>query len=106
MNSNHWQLETRNDIAWLALDVAGPSANVMSHEVLEQLEQHLIALEAQPLKGVVIHSLKSSGFIAGADVREFQHINDPALAADLARVGQRIFRRIATLPFPSVAAIH
>ncbi len=104
--TTHWRLEIRNDIVWLALDVAGQSANVLSHEVLEQLEQHLIALEAKPLKGLVIHSAKRSGFIAGADVREFQHITDPALAADLARTGQRVFRRIATLPFASLAAIH
>lgn len=102
----HWQLELRNDIAWLTLDVADQSANVLSREVMQQLERVLEELAPQPLQGLVIRSAKKSGFIAGADVREFDGITDPALAAELARTGQRIFRRIAELPFPSVAAIH
>ncbi len=106
MQATHWQLEIRNDIAWLTFDVAGQSANVLSRAALEQFEQHLTNLAERPLKGLIIRSAKPSGFIAGADVREFQEISDPAVAAELARTGQRIFRQLESLPFPSVAAIH
>lgn len=102
----HWQLEIRDDIAWLTLDVAGQAANVLTFEVLEELERHLIGLAEKPLKGLALRSAKASGFIAGADVREFERINDPARAAEMARAGQRILGRLAGLPFPSVAAIH
>jgi 3-hydroxyacyl-CoA dehydrogenase/enoyl-CoA hydratase/3-hydroxybutyryl-CoA epimerase len=104
--SNHWQLELRNDIAWLTFDAEGQSANVLSHEAMQQLEQHLTTLAEKPLKGLVIRSAKRSGFIAGADVREFQQLSDPAQAADLARAGQVVLGELAKLPFPSVAAIH
>jgi 3-hydroxyacyl-CoA dehydrogenase/enoyl-CoA hydratase/3-hydroxybutyryl-CoA epimerase len=100
------QLELRNDIAWLGIDVAGQSANTLSREVMQQLDRTLIELAGRPLQGLVIYSAKKSGFIAGADIREFGDITDPALAADLARMGQGVYRRIAELPFPSAAAIH
>ncbi len=109
MNSTrgvHWQLEIRNDVAWLALDVAGQSANVLGREVLEELGRHLSELERKQLKGLVLRSAKASGFIAGADVREFGLVTDAAQAADIARAGQVILAHLARLPFPSVAAIH
>jgi 3-hydroxyacyl-CoA dehydrogenase/enoyl-CoA hydratase/3-hydroxybutyryl-CoA epimerase len=103
---NHWQLEIRDDLAWLTLDVAGQSANVLSQEVLRALDQALIELEAKAPRGVIVRSGKPGGFIAGADVREFEKITDPARAAELARAGQLVFQRLARLPCPSVAVIH
>jgi 3-hydroxyacyl-CoA dehydrogenase / enoyl-CoA hydratase / 3-hydroxybutyryl-CoA epimerase len=104
--NRHWKLELRNDIAWLTLDVAGQSANTLGREVLEEFDKLLAELETKTLKGLIIRSAKKSGFIAGADVREFEHITDPVLAAELARTGQRIYRRLAALPYPTVVAIH
>ena len=103
---NHWRLEVRDEVATLMLDVVGQAANVLSQEVLRELDQVLVELEAKPLKGLVIVSGKPSGFIAGADVNEFEKITDPARAAELARAGQHVFNRLAALPFPSVAVIH
>jgi 3-hydroxyacyl-CoA dehydrogenase/enoyl-CoA hydratase/3-hydroxybutyryl-CoA epimerase len=102
----HWRVEIRNDIAWLTIAVADRSANVLGRGVLLEFDQILSEIREQSLKGVVIRSAKKSGFIAGADIREFEHIDDPAVAADLARTGQRILGRLAALPFPSVAAVH
>jgi len=104
--SQHWHLDFRGDHAVLTLDVAGQSANVLSQEVLDEFDQRLGEIEAKSLTGVIIRSGKASGFIAGADVREFETISDPARAAELARRGQQVFARLAGLPFPSVAVIH
>ena len=104
--SNHWHLDYHTDLALLTLDVAGQSANVLSQDVLQELDQHLGELEEKPLQGLIIRSGKASGFIAGADVREFQHITDPVRATELAQLGQQVFARLASLPFPSVAVIH
>jgi len=102
----HLRLTLNNDIAWLALDVAAQSVNVLSGEVMKELEAALAELAGKSLRGLIVYSAKKSGFIAGADVREFGHITDAALAAELARTGQRIFGQLAALPFPSVAAVH
>jgi len=102
----HWRLETAEPYAILTLDVAGQSANVLSREVLTELEQLLTELAAQYLKGLIVRSGKPAGFIAGADVREFERIHDAGEAAELARAGQRALAHLAALPFPSVAVIH
>lgn len=104
--NQHWQLDYRADYALLTLDVVGQSANVLSQEVLSEFDQRLEEIEFQPLKGLILRSAKASGFIAGADVREFEKISDPAKAAELAHLGQNVLAHLAALPFPSVAVIH
>jgi len=104
--SKHWHLDYHTDHALLTLDVAGQSANVLSQEVLLELDRHLGELEDKPLQGLIIRSGKASGFIAGADVREFERITDPVRATELAELGQQVCARLASLPFPSVAVIH
>ena len=51
-------------------------------------------------------SAKKSGFIAGADIREFTGIRDETSGYTLIRRGQQVFDRLEALPCPSVAAIH
>ncbi|MGH8402304.1 MAG: 3-hydroxyacyl-CoA dehydrogenase NAD-binding domain-containing protein, partial [Gammaproteobacteria bacterium] len=68
----NWRLERDADgIAWLSFDKAGASANVLSSQVLVELGERLKELAAKPPKGLIIDSAKSSGFIAGADIKEF-----------------------------------
>ena len=102
----HWQLEIADTQAQLTLDVAGQSANTLSREVLAELEQVLVELAPQYLRGLILRSAKPDGFIAGADVREFEKITDALQATELARTAQRVFAQLAALPFPSVALIH
>src|SRR4030042_5804913 len=105
MSFRHWRTQEPLNIAPLTLDVEGANANVLSHGVLEELDQLLTTLAGKALDGVILRSAKNS-FIVGADVTEFRNISDTARAADLARAGQHIFERLAKLPFPSVAVIH
>ena len=97
--SQHWHLDYHTDHALLTLDVAGQSANVLSQDVLLELDRHLGELEDKPLQGLIIRSGKASGFIAGADVREFERITDPVRATELAQLGQQVCARLAGLPF-------
>ena len=95
---SHWYLDYHGDHALLTLDVQGQSANVLSQEVLLELDKHLDELETKMLAGLIIRSGKASGFIAGADVREFETIDDPARATEFARLGQLVFARLSGLP--------
>ncbi|HEU5339428.1 MAG TPA: hypothetical protein VFU39_09105, partial [Sulfuricaulis sp.] len=99
--SNHWRLDYQGEHAVLTIDVEGQSANVLSQDVLHEFEKHLEELESKMLEGVIIRSGKASGFIAGADVREFVKITEPERATELAQLGQRVLSRLADLPFPS-----
>lgn len=104
----HWQISYGSTgHAWLTLDKADAGANTLTSDVMDELERFVSELETRPaLPGLVIRSAKSSGFIMGADVREFQDLTDPADAARLAARGQALFKRIEDLPFPSVALLN
>jgi 3-hydroxyacyl-CoA dehydrogenase/enoyl-CoA hydratase/3-hydroxybutyryl-CoA epimerase len=102
-----WALVTDADgIAWLSFDKPGTSTNVLSRETLVELDTHLQALRQKPPRGLVIRSAKTSGFIAGADVKEFIQLKSADQAYELVRAAQRILDGIESLPCPSVAIIH
>lgn len=98
--------EPNDEIALLTIDVAGRSANALSREVMEEFDRMLSDIANRGVQGLVIRSAKASGFIAGADVHEFEHVADAAQAAQLARQGQIVLDRLPAFSFPSVALIH
>ena len=92
---------------WLTFDKADSSSNTLSSDAVAELETVIGYLEQRPnLPGLVIRSGKRSGFILGADVREFSHLEDAAEAARLAARGQNAFLRIERLPWPTVAVLN
>jgi 3-hydroxyacyl-CoA dehydrogenase/enoyl-CoA hydratase/3-hydroxybutyryl-CoA epimerase len=102
----NWTLETdRADVAWLGLRCAG-STNVLSTQVLTELDTVLDALLEAPPRALVIYSHKDNGFIAGADVNEFPLFIDEAQVFAKVRNGQKILDKLAALPFPTAAAIN
>ena len=102
-----WKVERDPDgIAWLTIDKPGTSANVLSGSVLGELDALLARLEQDLPRGVVVISAKKSGFVAGADIKEFTGITDAASGYGLIRRGQQVLNRLAALPCPTVAAIH
>ena len=105
--NNHWNL-SRDDkgILWLLLDKKESSTNVLSGEVLEQLDAHLDDIKKDLPTAVILRSAKSSGFIAGADINEFLDITNQAEALALIRRGQRIFDKVESLPCPTIAVIE
>ena len=105
--SSAWTLEVDADrIAWLACDMPESATNVLSATVIRDLAAALTQVAAQKPAGLVVWSAKRSGFIAGADIKEFVDIRTPEEGYALVRAGQTVFDRLETLPFPSVAAIH
>ena len=103
----HWKIETDGDgIVWLMIDKADSSANVLSGEVLLELNELLGQLESSPPSGVVLHSGKRSGFVMGADINEFTSIETPEQGFELIRLGQGVIGRLDALPCPTVAVIN
>ncbi|MEO6155057.1 MAG: 3-hydroxyacyl-CoA dehydrogenase NAD-binding domain-containing protein [Thermomonas sp.] len=102
----HWQLEAREDgVLLLGLDRAGESVNALAQEVLLELDGLLERIALDPPKGVVIRSLKATGFIAGADIREFAEFDARGTTDDAIRRGQQVFQRLSELPCPTAVAI-
>ncbi|HEY0501924.1 MAG TPA: 3-hydroxyacyl-CoA dehydrogenase NAD-binding domain-containing protein, partial [Lysobacter sp.] len=103
----HWQTELRPDgVLVLSFDKAGVPVNTFSQDVLIELDTLLERLALDPPKGVVLRSAKSTGFIAGADIKEFASFDVKGTVGDAIRRGQQTFQRLAELPCPTVAAIH
>ena len=103
----HFRAETDHDnIVWLHFDRAGSGTNTFSTEVLHELDQQLQSIAAQCPRGLVILSDKSNGFIAGADIESFTHIETEAQALAFLKLGQSVFNRLAAYTTPTVALIH
>lgn len=103
----NWRIErTEKGIAWLIFDKAEASTNVLSGNVMAELDERLRELAQDPPRGLVVKSAKKSGFIAGADIKEFTGLKSPEQAFELIRSGQQVLDRLDHLPFPTVAAVH
>jgi len=106
-NYRHWKID--NDptgIAWLHLDKADSTTNVLSSEILNELSDILAEFEQNLPRAVVILSDKENGFIAGADVKSFATLENEDAALQLIRRGQGIFNRIEALSCPTIALMH
>lgn len=102
----HWRINLDSEkILWARLDRAGESVNALSREVLEELEALIDAAEKSPPRGLVLMSGKDTGFIYGADVKEFEGFDDAATVTDEVRRVHRMFDRLEKLRCPTVAAI-
>jgi len=106
-SSSAWKMERDSDgIVWLTADKPGTSTNVLSSHVLRELNELLDRIASPPPRGVVILSAKKSGFVAGADIKEFTGITSAESGYRLIHAGQQVFDRLEGLPCPTVAAIH
>ena len=102
-----WKMEKDGEgIVWLTADKPGTSTNVLSSQVLRELDALLDRIASPPPRGVVVLSAKKSGFIAGADIKEFIGITSAEGGYRLIHSGQQVFDRLEALPCPTVAAIQ
>ena len=109
--TRHWRFHTDLEkIGWLTINTPGASVNTLSREAIMELETLVSRFEdlagSDELAGVVILSGKDSGFIAGADVSEFDAMSDFSVLPEALRRTHALFARIESLPVPVVAGIH
>ena len=102
----NWRLEIDDsNIAWLHLDKPGSATNVLSSEVMAELGQVLEEVKTGRPTGLLILSGKSSGFIAGADVSEFNKIENSQQALDFIKRSHAVLDQLEALPCPTVSLI-
>jgi len=103
----HWKLQRDADgTAWAILDRQNASTNVLTVEVMAELTTLLDECDRQVPKALIFKSGKAAGFIAGADIEEFTHLDTGAQARDLVRRGWDIYQRLAAAPYPTLALIR
>ena len=97
-------------IAWCVFDREGETTNSLGRRPFEELNEIINRLEAGQasgaIRGAAFLSAKDTGFIAGADVREFEKFTTEAEVKEAVEQGLYVFNRIEKLKIPTVAAIH
>src|ERR1700747_616257 len=100
--------ETSDDhICVLTFDRPHSGANIFDAATLDELNEHLDAVEKDPsLRGLIIASAKKSIFVAGADLKTLLQAAKTGEMRGFIERGQQVFNRLADLGIPTVAAIH
>jgi len=109
--TKHWAFEIDFEkIGWLTIDTPKAPVNVLSRESLLELKQLVDRFEdliaSDELVGIVLLSAKPSGFIAGADVTEFDGMADYAVLPKALEQTHAVLNQIEKLKVPVVAGIH
>lgn len=103
----HWRAEHDKDgILWLFIDREGEAVNALSEEVLREFNALLDYAQKAPLQGLAILSDKPSGFILGADIREFDGFTDAEEVTTSIEEVHDMFRKLEGLNCPTVAAFE
>jgi len=102
-------LERRDDaVVVMSFFVPDHAQNVLTAEAVTDLSRALDSIEAgPPPAAIVIRSTREGSFFAGADVARLERLYDmPAEQIEqLCATGRRVFSRLSTQPWPSVAII-
>ena len=106
-----WRLSVDYEgIAWALMDREGERVNSMGRRLTEELGEIVKWAETAAIhgevKGLVLMSAKPTGFLLGADIREFSRFATEAQVKEVVKETLGLFDRIEKLPIPVVAAIH
>lgn len=97
-------------IGWLTIETPTGSVNTLSRQAIGELESLVMRFEdfiaTGECIGIVLLSAKPSGFIAGADISEFDDMADYAVLPDALRRTHALMDRIEALKAPFVCGIH
>jgi len=110
-HSRNWRFEIDFEgLGWLTIETPGAAVNTLSREAIAELETLVLRFEdliaSGELNGVILLSGKDSGFIAGADVSEFDEMSDPTVLPAALQRAHALFDRIEALKAPFVCGIH
>ena len=98
-------LEVADNVATICLDRSAKH-NALTPEMLAQLEQILVELDAQhSTRVVVVTGAGNRSFCAGADIHRFKALHPLDMWAQWTRRGQRVFDQLAGLRQPAIAAV-
>jgi 3-hydroxyacyl-CoA dehydrogenase/enoyl-CoA hydratase/3-hydroxybutyryl-CoA epimerase len=109
--TKHWSFHRDvENLGWLTINTPGAPVNTLSREAIMELEALVTRFEelgqSGELAGVILLSGKDSGFIAGADVSEFDAMSDFSVLPEALKRTHALFARIEGLKIPIVAGIH
>lgn len=80
--------------------------NALNLATIAEIDQALTELAThKQVRALIVTGAGSKSFVAGADIKQLQGL-DEAGAYQLSVNGNRVFAKLAALPFPTIAAIN
>jgi enoyl-CoA hydratase/carnithine racemase len=99
------RVDVDGEIATICLDRPAKH-NALTPEMLAQLEQILIDLDAdRTVRAVLVTAAGDRSFCAGADIKRFKALPPLDMWAQWTRRGHRVFDHLAGLRQPTIAAV-
>jgi enoyl-CoA hydratase len=90
------------------LELVNPPLNLITRELLDELDAALAQLEAAPpsdVRAVIVTGSGDRAFSAGSHVGEFEAQRGPD-GRQRFELEERVYARLANLPMPTIAAIE
>lgn len=105
--SSFFDLQTKDGVLVVGLDMPESNVNVLKQAVFSEFEGVLDQIERDAeIKAAVLISRKKDSFIVGADINEFAEFESQEQVVELIKEGHALFNRLERLKKPVVAAIH
>ena len=83
---------------------APKSLNALNSTILKEIGDFIANLD-KATRVLIITGDGEKSFVAGADISEMAHLNEPQ-GQEFGRLGAQVFRAIETLPIPVIAAVN
>ena len=103
MDYEFLKIESTNGITVMKIS-APKSLNALNSTILKEIDSFVSCLDAAT-RVLIITGDGEKSFVAGADISEMAHLNEPQ-GQEFGRLGAQVFRKIETLPIPVIAAVN
>ncbi len=103
MEYQYLKVEHNDGITVMTIS-APKSLNALNSTILKEMDDFIGSLDGTT-RVLIITGDGEKSFVAGADISEMAHLNEPQ-GYEFGRLGAQVFRRIETLPIPVIAAIN
>ena len=97
------KIEHNNGVTILTIS-APKTLNALNSSILKELSDFIDNLDAATCVLIITGDGEKS-FVAGADISEMAHLNEPQ-GEEFGRLGAQVFRKIEVLPIPVIAAVN
>jgi enoyl-CoA hydratase len=98
------KVEREDGVAVLTID-RQEKLNALDRQVVEEIGQALLELEAERPRAIVVTGAGERAFIAGADIRAMS-VMDPIEAKQFSEIGHAAMALLDRSPVPTIAAVN
>ena len=103
MDYEFLKIERQDGITVMKIS-APKSLNALNSTILKEIDSFVSGLD-NTTRVLIITGDGEKSFVAGADISEMAHLNEPQ-GQEFGRLGAQVFRAIETLPIPVIAAVN